>query len=341
MAITSERQRRFTKSERNNGATYFTLFRGEKGERPEWAQDGDILEEYGEDYALVCRRDSKGRIKWEVDESWDRQTGGGSGGDSGGGGSLPANFPAEDILNADKFIGFDENGDYAALDAPSGGGAEKFVVTLTQSGSTWTADKTIAEIVAAYEANQVVVAKYPFEGLYVDVPCLTAATIGEGSGASSVVAFGGNLLTAQDTPNAAFVSIIGQNQETDLWGVGTKTVGEIPTGSNDGDILVWDESDEEWKPESNPYAPLIVTLTLDAQIGSVVGDKTFGEIYEAYTGGQRVRFAFEGPNPMVFLSDLLAVQIESGDYSFIMIMNGEAETVKCHEADLSNYFVIA
>ena len=42
------------------------------------------------------------------------------GGGSGGGGSLPANFPAEGVANANLYIGFDEDGDYTAKEGGGG-----------------------------------------------------------------------------------------------------------------------------------------------------------------------------------------------------------------------------
>ena len=42
------------------------------------------------------------------------------GSSSSSGGGLPANFPAESASNANKLVGFDENGDYDAVDPPSG-----------------------------------------------------------------------------------------------------------------------------------------------------------------------------------------------------------------------------
>lgn len=87
MSITSETQRKYDPNK--GGFSYYTLFHADKGERPSWAQDGDMLEEFGEGgKAYVCSRDAKGRIKWTEKADWDRQTGGGSDGDSGS--SLPS-----------------------------------------------------------------------------------------------------------------------------------------------------------------------------------------------------------------------------------------------------------
>ena len=51
---------------------------------------------------------------------------------------LPVGFPEAGTTNAGKFLGFnDTTGAYEAKSAPSGGGAEKFVVTLTNEDDTW------------------------------------------------------------------------------------------------------------------------------------------------------------------------------------------------------------
>jgi hypothetical protein len=145
-------------------------------------------------------------------------------------------------------------------DGGGGGGAEKFVVTLTQDEQTedWTADKTIAEIVAADEANQVVVAKYPENGMYSELP-LNMAMGMDGSYAvmfiGLAIAENGNKIIAVQCVNEGSGDNISVQQQY------------IPTSTN---------------------APLIVTMTAGETEGQFVGDKTYKEVYDAFIAGKTV-----------------------------------------------------
>lgn len=255
MSITSEKQKRYDPT--NGGFSYYTLFHADKGERPSFADNGDIVEEFGEGgKAYVCSRDAKGRIKWTEDATWDRQTGGGSGG-SGGSYELPT--ASADTKGGVKIgSGLTMTGEVLSA---TGGGAEKFVVTLTQDAQTeeWTADKTVAEIVAADAAGKIVVAKYPLDIVSIELPLAVATEI-QGN---PVAMFGG--IDTTDPAVSSIISVLCVNQ-----GSGdaiTITQQQIPTSSNE---------------------PLIVTLTNDGQSANFVGDKTNAEVYDAFTGGRVV-----------------------------------------------------
>lgn len=139
------------------------------------------------------------------------------------------------------------------------GGAEKFVVTLTKENDTWTADKTVSEIVAAYGAGKIVVAKYPRDGINIDIP-LNMAIEYQGIYGARFIGFvnSGNNNTVVavqfvDEGSGAAITIIEQ---------------QIPTSTN---------------------APLIVTMTEDQQtLGTYVGDKTNKEAYDAFVAGRPV-----------------------------------------------------
>lgn len=137
-----------------------------------------------------------------------------------------------------------------------GGGAEKFVVTLTKENDAWTADKTVAEIVAAYEANKVVVAKYPTGGMYVELPLNTAV---EYQGAYA----------------AMFIGLANSGNDN-------KIVSVQCTNQGSGDVIA---TTEQSVPTST-NAPLIVTLTAGATEGQLVGDKTYKEVYDAFMAGR-------------------------------------------------------
>lgn len=65
----------------------------------------------------------------------------------------------------------------------------------------------------------------------------------------------------------------------------------LPEGTNDSDLLVWDDTDAEWKASENPYAPLIVNITPSQSGTTLVGDKTYGEILAASISGRTVIFS--------------------------------------------------
>lgn len=274
MSITSETQRKYDPNK--GGFAYYTLFHADKGERPSWAQDGDMLEEFGEGgKAYVCSRDAKGRIKWTEKADWDRQTGGGSSGGDGGG------LPAEGIANANKFLGFDANGDYTAKDAPSGGGAEKFVVTLTEDDGTWTADKTIAEILEANGDGEIIVGMAEENGLTWEIPCISAVNTEEAKGAI----FAG-IFTAGDYVNT--LVFVGLTQDgSDVWQHYNIPNNLLPyhSSSNNGQVLGVSSGDLAWVDN---YAPLVVTMTAGLTEGEFVGDKTYKEVHDAFTSGTEV-----------------------------------------------------
>ena len=138
----------------------------------------------------------------------------------------------------------------------SGGGAEKFVVTFTQDAQTeeWTADKTVAEIVAADAAGKIVVAKYPTGGVSIELP----------------------LSVADEIDGVSIASFTGTNGTDDQASI--VTVSYFADGS-DANIDVNEQT-------INANAPLIVTLTAGATEGTFVGDKTYKEVYDAFIAGQ-------------------------------------------------------
>lgn len=162
-----------------------------------------------------------------------------------------------------------------------GGGAEKFVVTLTEANDTWTADKTVAEIVAADAAGKIVVCKVMFESG--DVP---PSEIPLSVAIDNAVMFGGVSMTEK----ATVITVVG----------------------------VLDDGATEWNVESvelgSSNAPLIVTLTADGSTGNLVGDKTYQECYTAFHGGRRVTFnaTIESVDTS---ASVLAAGLQGGNYS--------------------------
>lgn len=116
--------------------------------------------------------------------------------------------------------------------AGGGGGAEKFVVTLTQENGTWTADKTIAEIIEAYEDGQIVEAMFNDEiGISV-----VLSVVGEQSNEHQSSVLFSALLSLEA---ASYYSAVGfSDGSNDQWIVTVENIG-IPSysSSNNGQVL--------------------------------------------------------------------------------------------------------
>ena len=209
----------------------------------------------------------------------------------GEGGGLPADFPAEGSANANKFLGFDANGDYTAKDAPSGGGAKKFIVTLTKANDTWTADKTVAEIVAAYEADQVVVAQYVADGFTVELPINTG-------------------ISMQGVAVAIFIGFENAGEDN-------KNVTVVCANEGSGEDI---QVTQNLIPASSS-APLVVTLSESG--GAITGDKTYQEVKEARLAGRPVDLVMTG----LVCSSVLDVSVGEVDgeseISVTFIFNGQ------------------
>lgn len=209
----------------------------------------------------LCHEIDTGKRYYFANKAWHEAPARGGSGDGEGSSSLPANFPTEGTANANKFAGFDENGLWTAKDAPSGGSAEKFIVTLTQDEQTeeWTADKTVAEIVAADEAGKIVVAKYPVgEGMNTEIQLVV---VDDAQGVIAAIFAGIDVFN--ENKSVVSVACINQGEEDAI------QVEEIPI-------------------PASTNAPLIVMLTADGSTGNFVGDKTNGEVYSAFNAGKAV-----------------------------------------------------
>ena len=257
--LTSEQQKIYNVKVPKGGYGYYTLYHGiydpenDIDERPVYAQTGDKFEPEGSSVVYKATR-RNGKTTWAIDEDAQRQSESGEGG-SGGGSSLPALTGKNGkVLGVTLDASDNEQIEWVT---PSGGGAEKFVVTLTQENDTWTADKTVAEIVEAYDEDQIVVAKYPGDGVYVELPISLVGSLPGASGAM----FAG--LDCRDQGAVSIISVMCMNQGSG--DVIQTEITHIPTSAN---------------------APLIVTLTAGSTEGQLVGDKTCGEVYAAFTAGR-------------------------------------------------------
>jgi len=186
--------------------------------------------------------------------------------------------------------------------AGGGGGAEKFVVTLTRENDTWTADKTIAEIVAADEAGKIVVAKYPNSGMYTDLPL------------SSAVEY-------QGIYGALFIGFVNSGNDN-------KIVSVQCTNQGSGDVIA---TTEQPIPTST-NEPLIVTLTADQSTGNLVGDKTYKEVYDAVDGGQTVTLK-GNTGSITFATNALSVGLGNDGYSVALVFGGSIVEAEGAEND--------
>ena len=179
-----------TSKSTNTGTWY--RFAGNAEDKPTGGWIG-LNSEYFENDTGLTKYWVGGETPWATQAT----RGGGS-----GGGSLPANFPAEGEANANKYVGFDENGDYAALEAPEGGDSlpsmtgkagKVLGVTLNQSDepqAEWVDAKTplvISEFTPDPEDQTKLICNYTSQQLY-DVMRTGRNVVGSfGEGAGSMV----------------------------------------------------------------------------------------------------------------------------------------------------------
>lgn len=195
---------------------------------------------------------------------------------SGGGSSLPAVTSAD---NGD-LLGVVE-GAWGKVDPPTGG--ETFTVTLTNENDTWTANKTIAEILTAHEAGKNCVAVGPYGedemGLSFSAPLALA------SSTMNVVQFVG-------LPDSGTIIIAsGANAETDKWEVNPVELPKLPdvTASDNGSLL--GVSGGAWAKVAST-APMLVTGTADGT--SVTITTALADIKAAFDAGRTVYLSSMG-----------------------------------------------
>lgn len=159
-----------------------------------------------------------------------------------------------------------------------GGGAEKFVVTISDNSGI-TADKTFAEIKAAYDADKDVEAS-----IYLGVFGLTIKTVLSFVNADTAE-FVGVVYSPLDTKTRIYSCYCYTGGGSDAWNSNNVVVDDIPSysSSQNGKVLGVSSGSLAWV-DSN--APLIVTLTAGSEAGQFVGDKTYKEVYDAFMAGQ-------------------------------------------------------
>lgn len=141
------------------------------------------------------------------------------------GGSLPANFPAEGAANANKYIGFDANGDYTAKEGGSGGESYDTVFT-THDGVTFAASHSIADIIAASVANKPCQAKaYLGENYY----ALGSISMVSSQSTSETVIFSFLMYDNGTLQFQALIGVRSRELESDEWSQDSwmRTLGDV------------------------------------------------------------------------------------------------------------------
>lgn len=221
------------------------------------------------------RKFKKGNT-WEPIASSD-----GSGGGSSGGG-LPINFPTESAANANKLIGFDENGNYTAKEGGESTPTPETILSLTVPQQEVHDGAYVCTIQYAdltqeqQEAVESLAAEnYSLFLNTTDRPLTRYAK--ELAYASYAYNFDAQGPTAEDF----FAFSIAYDHE--------QIGGAVVMSNSDltGETLNLIGYVEEVKPD---YTPLIVNLTLDTSSGTAVltGDKTYKEIADARMLGKSV-----------------------------------------------------
>lgn len=212
-----------------------------------------------------------------------------------------------------------EDNEQAEWVTPSGGGAEKFVVTITDNAGV-TSNKTVAEILAAKAAGKEVVAHVTssaYSGQVIELPLMWSFVFEQGS----AVFFSGSAPRLGPPLTEAVYSVycLAQTGQEEVWGSDFVELGEgVPSysSSNNGQVLGVSSGSLAWVDN---YAPLIVTMTEDQQTpGTYVGDKTLLECYTAFVAGRNV----------VLILDIGALSVlgaGESDGSYILDLYGGSE----------------
>lgn len=225
------------------------------------------------------------------DGEWEKMAKPSGGGSGGEGGSLPANFPAEGSANANKFVGFDENGNYDALEAPEGGGG-LFEVTFSdidlENGTVGTVDKTFAEISAAVASKK-----------QVDAIVL----LGQQE------EFHAQLVAAIGNPASVFIFSIVAN------GTLITIVMASVAGSYSAQIIV---------DQIAVAQPLIVQLQEDAQTGMWTSSNTTNYyLFKAFDEGRTVFLNFDSDRETIYITLASALLDKNNNqYAFSARFNG-------------------
>lgn len=274
---------------------------GTKPERDDIAENSKLID-YSSGEKFYYDPTKAAGSKWQPDKE---PSGGGS---SGGG--LPINFPTESAANANKFLGFDANGDYTAKEGGSGGG--QFVVTFSgvniEAGTVDSADKTLAQIAEAVAAGKQVVGFFSSEMLgNVWMPLINA--------------------------------VVRDDTSFYMFSAGINEVVFSITYGQDGGRINFELTELIKRSDVLEYTSLIVNLTLDGTGETPVlrGDKTYKEIVDARMAEKNVLFNYTGSEGSSS-SSLIDCIVESNEITVCFCSAGEIVRSKGNSTD---YFAMS
>lgn len=105
-----------------------------------------------------------------------------------------------------------------------------------------------------------------------------------------------------------------------------------------GDTICFAEPIEK----SSGGGAFVVTMELDAQAQSFVGDKTYAEVFEAKTSGQRVVLSYSGGMAGLYINtDLIGAALSDDGYAFGLWFGDSVTTVSCAATDVNDYFTLS
>lgn len=125
-----------------------------------------------------------------------------------------------------------------------GGGASAFIATFSFESDELVCDKTIDEIITAYENGDTVIGKYTYE----DIPLVWQLSVAVEDSEDKYVEF--YTVYAMDEGNPLVGAILGiVDDGADVWIRKVPTeIPSLPSGTNNGDMLVWE--DGAWTAQS-------------------------------------------------------------------------------------------
>lgn len=291
---------------------------GTKPERDDIAENSKLID-YSSGEKFYYDPTKAAGSKWQPDKE---PSGGGS---SGGG--LPINFPTESAANANKLIGFDENGNYAAKEGGESTPTPETILSLTVPqmevhDGAYTCTIQYADLTQEQQeaVESLAAENYSLFLNTTDRPLTRHAK--ELVYAAYTYNFDAQDPTAEDF----FIFSIAYDHEQ-IGGAAVRSNSDLT-----GETLNLIGYVEEVKPD---YTPLIVNLTLDtsSETSVLTGDKTYKEIADARMLGKSVLLI--GKFDIGGLSSSVVDCIREGNVQLYFPFNGE---LKRALGDESAYF---
>ena len=132
-----------------------------------------------------------------------------------------------------------------------------------------------------------------------------------------------------DSDNFAYVDDFSKDAVTTVHKLDSKFYDQtqLPTGTNTGDLMTWGGS--AWGAAPNPYAPLIVDLTVNQAGTALVSDKTYGEIAAAMESGKsailKANLESAGVRTVTSIVDCIVSSSGGSDTSVMLTIDSSEE----------------